>query len=302
MSNSLGQGNYSWKVQGRNTGGLSNWSPTSTFSVESIVFPPETETVPYSDTMETSQAEWTRNGLWSYVDDPSMAHSGTHAWWYQNAYGNYDNGLPNYGSLTSPPLSITNVGYFLRFYYRYQTENQDIKWDQRWVQISIDGEPFTNLVQLMDDPPIPETSSWLWMKAFDLSDYAGHIIRIRFQFTTFDAIGNKYTGLGIDDFSITATPPISCEDDRQDDTPEQAFVITYDPNIKVPGAICPNGDYDFYKFYGEKGDRIVVDIDAMSEGSLLDSYLFLVDSDGQSVLAENDDEVYAQKRDPLLQL
>jgi len=44
----------------------------------------------------------------------------------------------------------------------------------------------------------------------------------------------------------------------------------------------------------------VVDINAMSDGSLLDSYLFLIDSDGQTILAENDDEVYAQKRDPLL--
>ena len=297
---SLGQGNYSWRVQGRNAGGLSNWSQKSTFSIESIVFPPETKTVPYSDTMETSQAEWTRNGLWSYLSDPSMAHSGTHAWWYQNNYGDYNNGLPNFGSLTSPPISISTAGYYLRFYYRYQTETQGLNWDQRWVQISVDGEPFTNLYQLNDDPQMPETSSWLRIKAFHLSEYAGHIIRIRFQFTTFDAVGNNYSGLGIDDISITATSPPNCDDNREDDTPAQAYLLTYDPNIKIPGAICPNGDYDYYKFYGEAGDRIVVDIDAMSGDSLLDSYLFLLDSDGQSILAENDDEVYAQKRDPLL--
>jgi hypothetical protein len=297
---SLGQGNYIWRVQGRNAGGLSDWSQKSTFSIESIVFPPETKTVPYSDTMETSQAEWTRNGLWSYLSDPLMAHSGSHAWWYQNIYGNYDNSLPNFGSLTSPPISITTAGYYLRFYYRYQTETQGENWDQRWVQISVDGEPFKNLFQLDDDPQTLETSSWLRIKAFNLSEYSGHIIRIRFQFTTFDAVGNNYSGLGIDDFSITATSPPNCEDYREDDSSAQAFLLNYDPNIKIPGAICPNGDYDYYKFYGEAGDRIVVDIDAMSDGSPLDSYLFLLDSDGKSILAENDDEVYAQKRDPLL--
>jgi hypothetical protein len=297
---SLGQGNYSWRVQGRNDGGVSNWSQWSTFSIESpIVIPPQW-TVPYSDTMEISQGRWTRSGFWSYTENSSKAHSGSHSWWYQNLYGNYDNDHPNFGSLTSPPFIISNVGYYLRFYYRYQTETQGVDWDQRWVQISVDGEPFKNLIQLDDDPQMPETSSWLKIKAIDLSDYAGHTIRIRFHFSTLDAFGNNFPGWGIDDFSITASPPSNCDENRGDDTPSQAFLLTYDSNISMPGEICPNGDYDFYKFYGEAGDRIVVDIDAMIDGSLLDSYLFLLDSDGRTVIAENDDEVYAQKRDPLL--
>ena len=250
--------------------------------------------------MEITQGKWTRSGFWSYTENSSKAHSGSHSWWYQNLYGNYDNDHPNFGSLTSPPFIISNVGYYLRFYYRYQTETQGVDWDQRWVQISVDGEPFKNLMQLYDDPQMPETSSWLRIKAIDLSDYAGHIIRIRFHFSTLDAFGNNFPGWGIDDFSITASPPSHCDENREDDTPSQAFLLTYDSNISMPGEICPNGDYDYYKFYGQAGDRIVVDIDAMIDGSLLDSYLFLLDSDGRTVLAENDDEVYAQKRDPLL--
>jgi hypothetical protein len=296
----LGQGSYSWRARGRNAGGVSNWSQVSTFSIESIVSPPGEKTVPYSDTMEYSQADWARNGFWNYMSNSDMARSGTHSWWYQNDYGNYENDQPNSGSLTSPPISITSTGYYLRFYYRYQTETQGTNWDQRWVQISIDGAPFTNLVQLYNDPQMPETSSWLRNKAIDLSEYNGHVIRIRFLFLTLDAVRNNFSGWGIDDFSITADPLPSCDENRQDDTPAQAFFLTYDPNITVTGEICPGGDFDYYKFFGNTGDRIVVDIDAMNRNSLLDAYLYLLDSDGQAVLAENDDEVYSQIRDPLL--
>ncbi len=297
---SLAEGTYRWRVRARNSAGLSLYSVFSTFSIQSpLVFPP-IETVPYSDTMENTQAKWTRAGFWNYIGDPGMAHSGTYSWWYQNEYGDYADPLPTSGSLTSPPISITSVGYFLSFYYRYQTETTGTDWDQRWVQISIDDGPFINLEQLRDDPQIWETSSWLRNKTIDLSSYSGHVIRIRFQFSTLDASANNYPGWGIDDFSITATPPSSCNENRQDDTPEQAFILAYDPSIRSPGEICPNGDYDFYKFYGNSGDHIVADIDAISENSLLDSYLYLLDTDGKTVLAENDDEVYAEKRDPLL--
>jgi hypothetical protein len=297
---SLGQGAYSWQVQGRNTAGESAWSELSTFTIASPIVFPSAETVPYSDTMENTQAKWTRDGLWNYINNAGMAHSGTYSWWYQNNYGDYNDGLPNSGSLTSPPISISSAGYYLRFYYRYQTETTGTNWDQRWLQISVDTGPFINLTQLSDDPQIPETSSWLVNKAIDLSAYSGHIIRIRFQFSTLDASANNYAGWGIDDFSITASPPVTCSENRQDDTPAQAFFLTYDPSIYTPGEICPPGDIDYYKFLGKAGDRIVADVDAMSIGSLLDSYLYLLDTDGKTVLAENDDEVFAKLRDPLI--
>jgi len=298
---SLVEGSYSWRVRGRNLAGMSPWSGSSTFTIAAPVVVPPEETLPYSDTMENSQAKWLGIDFWRYVENASMAHSGTSSWWYQNQFGDYYSDQPNSGSLTSPPISITSVGYYLRFYYRYQTETTGTNWDQRWVQISVDDGPFTNLVQLADDPQLTETSSWMRNKAINLSAYVGHLVRIRFQFSTLDASANNYAGWGIDDFSITATPPPACSDDRHDDTPAQASILTYDPDISVPGAICPNGDYDYYKFYGNTGDHIVADIDAMvNNNSLLDAYLYLLDSDGVTVLAENDDEIYAERRDPLL--
>ena len=297
---SLGQGTYSWRVQGRNSAGGGSFSQSLTFTIASPLVIPNAFSVPYTDTMETSQNEWVSTGQWSYKSNENIAHSGSHSWWYQNDYGIYENDQPNYGFLTSPRFSITNSGYYLRFYYRYQTETQGTSWDQRWVQISVDDGPFTNLLQLYDDPQIPETSSWMVNKAIDLSAYTGHIIRIRFQFSSFDAVANNYAGWGIDDFSISNTAPAVCSDDRQDDTYDQAFLLSYSSLLTIPGAICPNGDYDYYMFYGNAGDRIVAEIDAMIDGSPLDSYLFLINSDGQSILAENDDEVYALKRDPLI--
>jgi hypothetical protein len=297
---SLDQGTYTWRVQGRNSAGGGPWSQLFTFTIASSIMNPPELTVPISDTMETSQFDWINTEGWVYKSDGSMARSGIHSWWYQNIYGNYDSGQPNYGFLTSPRILINSTGYYLRFYYRYQTETQGTTWDQRWVQISIDDGPFTNFFQLSDDPQTQETSSWLQIKPVDLSEYAGHIVRFRFQFATLDAIANKFVGWGLDDFSITQTPPETCSDNRDDGSAEKAFVLSYDQNLSIPGDICPNGDFDYYKFYGLAGDRIVADIDAISEGSPLDAYLFLLDSDGLTVLAENDDEVYAERRDPLL--
>ena len=297
---SLDEGAYQWRVRARNTAGVSLYSVFSNFSIQSPIVNPPVETVPYSDTMENTQAKWAREGFWNYIGNSGMSHSSNYSWWYQNEFGDYADVQPNSGSLTSPPFSITSAGYYLRFYYQYETETTGTKWDQRWVQVSVDGNPFINLVQLKDDPQISETNSWMLNKAIDLSSFAGHVIRIRYQFSTLDASANNFPGWGIDDFSITTTPPPVCNENRQDDTPAQAFILPYDQSIRSPGKICPNGDYDFYKFYGYTGDHIVADIDAMSENSLLDSYLYLLDTDGVSVLAENDDEIYGQKRDPLL--
>lgn len=54
--------------------------------------------------------------------------------------------------------------------------------------------------------------------------------------------------------------------------------------------ICSAGDLDFYQFSGTAGDQVVIDIDASESGSALDSYIYLLDSDGATVLAQNDDE------------
>jgi len=176
--------------------------------------------------------------------------------------------------------------FYLRFWYRYQTETQGQDWDQRWVQLSVDGGPFENLLQLSDDP----MNIWLQSPAIDLSAYTGHVIQIRFHFDTLDNYSNDYRGWYIDDISISTAPPPSCADPYEaNNNPAQATDIAYGESMMAD--ICPQGDLDFYAITGMAGDRIVVDIDAKVDGSWLDSYIYLLSDDGESVLSLHDDEV-----------
>ncbi|MBC7250101.1 MAG: pre-peptidase C-terminal domain-containing protein [Anaerolineae bacterium] len=250
---------------------------------------------PYSDNMESGTNNWTATGLWHQVDANSPypeSHSGSHSWWYgQDATGDYDTGSANSGGLTSPSIYIPSSGYYLRFWYRYETETQTQNWDQRWVQISVDGGPFDNVLQLSDDP----MNWWLQSPAIDLSGYAGHAIQVRFYFDSLDSVYNDYRGWYIDDFDISTTPPPSCADSHEpNDTLDEATPIAYGQTLTAD--ICPGGDYDFYQFTGSEGDKIVVDIDAKVNGSSLDTYVFLLDSYG-NVLAEHDDEIPVEIQD-----
>jgi len=255
-----------------------------------------TPCAPYADNMENGTNDWGATGLWHQVGPGSPyreSHSDSHSWWYgRDATGNYDTGAANSGDLTSPPIYIPSAGYYLRFWYRYETETHGQAYDQRWVQISVDGGPFNDVLQLYDDPK----NWWLQSPAINLSGYAGHAVRVRFHFHTIDDTFNDYRGWYIDDFEINTTPPPSCADSHEpNNTAAQATAIAYGQTLSAD--ICPGGDYDFYRFTGTTGDKVVVDIDAKVNGSSLDSYVFLLDSNGTSVLAEHDDEITYERQD-----
>lgn len=80
----------------------------------------------------------------------------------------------------------------------------------------------------------------------------------------------------------TATDPHEPNNSRASATPIAYGDILTDP------LIDPAGDVDFYRFSGAAGDEVVIDIDASSLGSALDSTLELQNSSG-TVLASNDD-------------
>jgi murein DD-endopeptidase MepM/ murein hydrolase activator NlpD len=299
---SLSPGNYSWKVNSRNCASSSCLAEPSEESSSFTVLPSATAidspiTAPFFDDMESGTNGWIYSGLWNRINtyDTERVYSLTHSWYYgDNDVRNYRDGTPNAGDLTSPPIYLpdTNENYLLSFWYRYETESPATHWDQRWIQVSEDGGPFENILQLNDDL----TNYWLH-PVINLSDYRGATIRVRLHFETLDRALNDYEGWYIDDFEISTIKPFDCVDD--DNSPESATLIEYGQSINR--NFCPQGDVDYFTFKGTAGDRIVVDIDS-AEGAPEDQdlVLFLLDGDGTSVLAEHDDEVYSIRRDPHL--
>ncbi|MDY7076739.1 MAG: pre-peptidase C-terminal domain-containing protein [Chloroflexota bacterium] len=81
---------------------------------------------------------------------------------------------------------------------------------------------------------------------------------------------------------------VPCNDlnENNDDPSSATWLACRDT---ATGDICPVGEYDYYYLYGSAGDTIIADIDAQVIGSELDSVLTLFDTDGTTVLVENDD-------------
>ncbi len=270
-------------------------------NLESAASTETSATAPYNDAFEGDTSGWTSNGLWHLSH--TQSHSTSHSWRYGSAAtNNYNTGGANSGSLTSPlvTLPVSANPYVLQFWYRYQTESLYPHWDQRWLQISVDGGPFSNAYQLSDDP----MGGWLKVR-IDLLPLYGpmnqeHTIQVRFYFQTIDGYNNDFEGWFIDDIQIQAEAVTACPSDPHEvnDTPAQAADLGF--NSLQAAAICPGWDVDYYKFIGLAGERIIVDVDAKSSGSEVDGYLFLLDSDGSSELAESDDEVLFDLQDPFL--
>lgn len=291
---SLPAGNYLWQVRGRNPSGMSNWSTERLFTVIEGSSSQTEATAPYTDTFETLGTNWSHSNFWDLTNKHNHTPGGTVSFEYDTGSASgYDTGAPNAGFLTSPPVFLPEGQvHYLRFWYLYETEGQGTHWDQRWVQISVDDAPFTNLFQLSNDPP----HFWLKSPVISLAEYAGHRVRIRFYFATLDALLNGFAGWKIDDFSISPEPPPDCGD--ANNTSEEAQSIDY--GTAIQGVICPGGDMDYYVFQGSAGDQIGAWVQAAQIGSALDPYISLLDADGISVLAENDDQVLAQRTDAWL--
>ena len=294
----LPEGVYTWKVRARSCPDDSCNSPWSNLSSFTIISPASTSlsaTTPFSDNFESGIDNWNKTGLWNLQSDADRSHSLSHSWYYGIVSDhNYDDGGPNFGDLTTRPITIPDDNYVLRFWYRYDTEGPGVNWDQRWIQISSDGGSFENVLQLYDDEP----NQWL-QATLDLSAYAGQTIQVRFHFASLDDQNNDdFEGWLIDDFEITQSALPTCSD--ADNTPAGANSIEF--NQTLSQKICPTGDVDYFKFEGLAGDRIVLDVDTPSNNPVddLDLYLFLVDSDGESILAQHDDEILGIRLDPHL--
>ncbi|MGA9396622.1 MAG: peptidoglycan DD-metalloendopeptidase family protein, partial [Anaerolineaceae bacterium] len=282
---------YTWCVQGRiaepapgNTPHYSSWA-MKTFTVSPGALTSQTtRTLLYTETVESEENGWNGSGLWHIPDKSNTAIN--HVWACNNTGGDYGDPVYGGGDLTSPPIQIPGGGATLRFNYRYETESDQVFWDQRWVQISRDGGRFENLTQLSDDP----MNTWLTSPAIDLTTYAGSTVRIRFHFSIADKYYNGgLEGWLVDDVIVTPKVTEGCEE--YDNSLASAGPISY--GDELPGSICPAGDVDYYKFHVNSGDKLIAMVKAkqLMQSSLLDTHLTLLDQDqyGNSPIYDNDD-------------
>ncbi|HWR66307.1 MAG TPA: peptidoglycan DD-metalloendopeptidase family protein [Bellilinea sp.] len=281
---SLPPGKYRLWACGKNFAsgtGCSNNTPFYYFTINSDGLPAQiAKTAPWSDSLDVNLGEWSASGLWRW----GSLSEGRLGFIY-NQNGSYNTGNTNYGSLTSPPIQLSASGSStLRFQYRYETESPYAYWDQRWVQIAIEGGDFKNVVQLSEDP----ANYWLTSQEIDLSAYAGQKIRVRFFFFTADARANAFAGWQIDQVSIGQN---SLQAICSDGNSNLATAAVIGINQHITGqTICPAGDMDFFKFNGNQGQQLGMWIDAVRDGSMLDPVLTLLDKNG-SLIFENDDQV-----------
>ncbi len=286
-------GTYTWKVRARNNANhqTSGWVSASLTIKAATLSLGTPLTAPWQDNVESGVNGWVKTGIWNQTTAKSSSSS--HSWYYGetiNSVVQYVTGRT--GTLTSPSIRVPSAGYYLRFVYRYNTEGSAKYWDQKWVQISVDGGPFTNAIQLFWDPE----NTWLQSPAIDLSAYANKNIRVRLYFNSLDAALNVGDGWYVDDIRVTQTGPATgCNEASPNNSLSTASAISI--NQPASGDICAAGDVDYYKFSAKGGDRLTFDVDAKTAGSALDPVLTLINRDGRTVLAENDDEVALQVKD-----
>lgn len=169
-------------------------------------------TLPFFDDMETGPDLWVTTSHWHLAHNESFApawnlsYSGEYAWWYGlDVTGDYDDGFRNYGSLTSPPIDLTDsVAAELTFKYWYETENS-LDSDQRWLIVKTGNNPWPDPGQsgtIQFD--LRQNGTWLdWTT--NLSAFGGKIVQVRFFFDTMNNIDNDFQGWYVDDFLINQT-------------------------------------------------------------------------------------------------
>lgn len=299
----LPAGNYTWRVTAQGNGSTN--STDLSFTVASASLPPaSTTTAPLTYDFESGSSGWSGTGLWKLDTLDRLLRGPTRAWMFSTGT-TFNNTTYRAGDLTSPPMAIPSTGtYYLRFRFFSDVEGAPFDaqrmatphWDQRLVQVSTDnGLTFSDLYAISGDT---QGILWLDSPAISLQNFAGKTIRLRFHFDQVDNLNNAGFGWAIDDVRIDTPPPENCTDN--DNTPATARAITIN-GAALTGTICPAGDTDFFSFNATAGASLRIDLDAKSldSNNPLDSFIALLDSNGQDVLAANDDERPPSDPNPL---
>lgn len=128
---------------------------------------------------------WTASGLWRQWDGM--------AWYGDPETRTYDTGKVNAGELVSPVFRLDRDAT-LRFRSRHDTEDEWPFWDQKFVELSVDGGEW----QLVDQLVAPSRE---WTNREYALKVRGNV-RIRFRFDSVDDWKNRQEGWFLDDIQV----------------------------------------------------------------------------------------------------
>jgi murein DD-endopeptidase MepM/ murein hydrolase activator NlpD len=275
---SLKAGSYQLTVFARNSAGQS--SATGMFAVQpgkSNHADPVNS--PYEAAFSGNVAGWTSSGLWQRAGFKTGTENQT-GWIFGSDSTYSKDGSRAFGDLTSPAISIGHKGQQFTFRFATGTESGGEVWDQRHVQLSVDGGPFQNIMTVTGKTDGSLTES----KPVDLSDYTGKSIRLRFHFDTIDGAYNKGLGWAITAVRISDDPSKVCSEYADDGVPEKARDAAIGGTAE--GQFCPAGDTDFYKFTGQKGKSFTASLNIASNTTDVTPVFSLVGVDAKTTVAE----------------
>lgn len=275
----LKAGTYTWTVSARNSAGEK--STTGSFTVQPGKSANlESINSPYEADFTKDISGWQSNGLWKRTN--FMLNSTKHTGWIFGTDGQYGkDSSPVSGELTSPPVFVGYAGQQLSFQYASYTESSGTIWDQRRVQISVDGAAFQDVQLVSTDPRDRNLHE---SKPVDLSPYAGKNIRIRFRFDTLDGYYNDGLAWAIKMVRISDDPAKVCSENADDGSIDKARGIKLGTNID--GQICPAGDADFFTFTIDQKQSFSAAVSITSDVTNWNPSLSVLSQDGSTVLAE----------------
>ncbi len=276
---SLQPGTYKWTVAARNSAG----GKTTSGQFEVQAGKPGSLTpiaAPYEALFTNEVAGWTSTGLWKRAGFKVNADN-ISGWIFGNGNEYAQKGSPASGDLTSPAIYIGYPGQQFSYRSVSSTESDGVVWDQRRVQISVDGSPFKDLAQITNVPGSPVLVE---SEPVDLTPYVGKNVRFRFHFDTIDALYNTGLGWGITTVRVNDDPAKVCSESADDGTPEKAREVAIGDVLN--SQICPAGDTDFFTFSVEKAQSFNAAMNLIAAGNEWQPSLQLLAADAKTVMAE----------------
>jgi carboxypeptidase T len=160
----------------------------------------------FEENFEDGTAGWAATGLWhlatssTCASPASGATSPPNAMYYgQDATCNFNTGLANTGTLTSPVITGIAAGSVLRFSYFRRVESNSALHDVTSVEIVAGA---TSTTVFTRNSSAPSVSEWLSSGDISLAAFAGQSVQIRFRFHSRNNLNNNFTDWLIDDIVV----------------------------------------------------------------------------------------------------